>query len=459
MSTVRDGDGSLQPAGGLFGRTGENPNPLITHGEGTRLWDVAGREYFDSTSGAISVISIGHGRDEVVDAMAEQARNVAYVQGGRFRNDVADELAQELAKFTPGDVNRAIFVSGGSEANETAIKLARAYQLAKGRPERYIILSRDRSYHGNTLGALSLSGFDARRADYQPLLLWEPQVARQNCYRCPFDLRYPECNLACAEDLERAIQEVGPERVSAFIAEPIVAAAGAATTPPPGYFERIRTICDQHDILFIADEVVTGLGRTGLNFGIDHWGVVPDIIVTAKGLAGGYVPLGAVLISERVEQAFTQAGTRFTHGYTYMSHPVTCAAGLAVLRIIEREGLVRNAAIQGERMFALLDEKIAPHPFVGDVRGKGLLAGIELVAERESKLPFDPALRVTQALLDAALARGIMLYPCASGDGVHSDQVLLSPPLNVTADEIDAIVDRFVLALRDIEPLLASPST
>lgn len=441
--------------GGLFGRTAGDVLPEITHGEGVMLWDDAGREYFDSTSGAISVISIGHGVEEVVEAMAAQARKVAYVQGGRFRNDVAEELADALARFTPGDLNLAIFVSGGSEANETAIKLARAYQLAKGRPDRYIVLSRDRSYHGNTLGALSLSGFTARRAEYQPLLLWEPQVARQNCFRCPFDLSYPNCGLACAEDLERAIQTVGPERVSAFIAEPIVAAAGAATTPPPGYFERVRAICDAHDVLFIADEVVTGIGRTGKNFGIDHWGVAPDIIVTAKGLAGGYAPLGAVLISERVERAFTEAGTRFTHGYTYMQHPVTCAAGLAVLRIIERDGLVRNAAVQGARMFAQLDEQVAPHPFVGEVRGKGLLAGIELVADRETRRPFAPSAQVTQRLLNAALARGIMLYPCASGDGVHSDQLLLSPPLTVSAEEIDQIVGRLALALRDIEPDLA----
>lgn len=446
---------ALPIIGGLFGRAAADDLPSITHGEGVMLWDDAGREYIDSTSGAIAVISIGHGVEEVVEAMAAQARKVAYVQGGRFRNDVAEELAGELARLTPGDLNRAIFISGGSEANETAIKLARAYQLAKGRPERYVVLSRERSYHGNTLGALSVSGFAARRADYQPLLLWEPRVARQNCYRCPFELTYPGCGLACADDLERAIQEVGPERVSAFIAEPIVGAAGAATTPPPGYFERVRAICDMHDILFIADEVVTGLGRTGKNFGMDHWGVAPDIIVTAKGLSGGYVPLGAVLVSERVEQAFAEAGTRFTHGYTYMQHPVTCAAGLAVLRIIERDRLVQNAAVQGERMFAQLDEKVAPHPFVGDLRGKGLLAGIELVADRETKRPFAPEARVTQQLLNAALARGIMLYPCASGDGPHSDQVLLSPPLTVSADEIDLIVERLALALRDVEPALA----
>ena len=254
---------------------------------------------------------------------------------------------------------------------------------------------------------------------------------------------------ACANDLERAIREAGPERVSAFIAEPIVGAAGAATTPPPGYFERIREICDAHDILFIADEVITGLGRTGRNFGIDHWNVAPDIIVTAKGLAGGYAPLGAILISERVEQAFRDAEAPFIHGYTYMAHPVSCAAGLAVLRIIEREGLIENAAQQGGLLIEQLDHLRAEHPLIGDIRGKGLLAGVELVRDRDSKEPLDPALGVSARLVQAALDHGITVYPCQTGAG-HSDQFLVSPPLISTPDDIEEIVNKLSLALDDV---------
>jgi adenosylmethionine-8-amino-7-oxononanoate aminotransferase len=439
--------------GGMFGGWQGGEAPLIERADGIRLWDVDGREYIDATSGAIAVISVGHGRQEVVDAMAAQGRNFSYVQGGRFRHEVADELAAELARFTPGDVNRAIFVSGGSEANETAIKLARAYQLLRGNPERYLVLARARSYHGNTLGALSLSGYQQRRAPYEPLLLDAPRVREVNYYRDGSGMSFEEYGLACANDLERAIQEAGPERVSAFIAEPVVGAAGAATTPPPGYFERIREICDAHDILLIVDEVITGMGRTGLNFGIDHWGVVPDVIVTAKGLSGGYAPLGAVIVSERVEDSFREAGQPFMHGYTYMAHPVSCAAGLAVLRIIEREGLIRNAAEQGRNLFEQLDHLKAEHPIIGDIRGKGLLAGIELVRDPETKEPLDPSLGVSMQLVKAALAHGITVYPCQTGPG-HSDQFLVSPPLISTANDIEEIVNRLSLALDDVEESL-----
>jgi adenosylmethionine-8-amino-7-oxononanoate aminotransferase len=431
----------------VFGRDLARRKPTIVRAEGIRLWDSDGKEYIDASSGAVAVISVGHGRAEVVEAMAAQARRVAYVHGGLLQHEAGEALARELVRFTPGNLNRVLFVSGGSEANESAIKLARQYHLLRGRPEKSIVLSRRRSYHGMTLGALSVSGYEARRAPFAPLLLWEPRVVESNCYRCPFGLTYPVCDLACATDLEHAIVELGAERVAAFIAEPVVAAAGPAMTPPPGYFERIRAICDAHDILFIADEVVTGLGRTGAWFGIDHWGVVPDVITTAKGISGGYAPLAAVIIGDHIAAAFEERGVPFIHGYTYMEHPVTCAAGLAVLRIIERERLVENAADQGEYLFARLRALAAERPIIGDVRGLGLLAGIELVADRATKQPFDPALGMTTRLLDAARSHGLMLYPGNSGDGVVGDQVLLSPPLIVTRDDIDEIVRRLALAL------------
>ncbi len=442
-----------ESTGGLFGRSADVEMPEIVRGEGVMLWDNAGNGYYDSSSGAISVVSIGHGVDEVIDAMADQARKVAYAQGGRFRNPAAEELAKELARFAPGDLNRVYFISGGSEGVETAIKLARQYQVLRGHPDRHIVLSRNRSYHGNTLGALSLSGYTQRRDPYIPLLLDSPKVAESNCYRCPFDLIWPGCELACTNDLERAIEEIGADQVSAFIAEPIVAAAGAGTTPPPGYFERVRQICDAHDILFIADEVVTGMGRTGANFGIDHWGVVPDMIVTAKGLGGGYMPLGAVLISDRIEQAFIDTGQRFMHGHTYMQHPVACAAGLAVVRIIERDRLVENAANQGAYLFERLHGLAEDIPYIGDIRGKGLLAGVELVADRDTRQPFNPELQLSARLVDACLAQGVMVYPCNSGEDSHSDQFLVSPPLCVTGDEIDEITDRLAQALEDVLPV------
>jgi adenosylmethionine-8-amino-7-oxononanoate aminotransferase len=424
--------------------------PRIVRGEGIRLWDEDGREYIDADSGAISVISVGHGVTEVVDAMAAQARRVAYVHNGQFQHDVGEELAREIAEMTPGELNRCLLVSGGSEAVETAVKLARHYQLLRGNDSKHIVLSRARGYHGATLVALSLSGIPVRQASYLPLLRHDEKVVESNCYRCPLGLTYPGCALACANDLERAIEAVGAENVAAFIAEPVVGAASPAITAPPGYFERIRAICDEHDILFIADEVVTGFGRTGRNFGIDHWGVVPDVIVTAKGLSGGYVPLAAVIMSEALASVFEDADTPFNHNFTYEAHPVACAAALAVIRIIRRDGLVQNAAVQGERLFARLEALAREIDIIGDVRGKGLLAGVEIVADQRTKQAFPLELGVGSRLQAAAQQRGLMIYPGAGADGIAGDQVLLSPPLIVTESDVDEIVDRFALALADV---------
>lgn len=440
----------------MFGRNPNNGKPTIIRAEGIRLWDSDGNEYIDGSSGAISVISVGHGRMEVVEAMAKQAGRIAYVHSSLVEHETSEALAREVVRFTPGNLNQVMFVSGGSEANESAIKLARQYHLLRGKPDKHIVISRARSYHGNTLGALAASGYVARRTPYLPMLHSGPQMVESNCYRCPLGLAYPSCELACATDLQRVIDELGADQVSAFIAEPIVAAAGPAMTPPPGYFERIRAICDEHDILFIADEVVTGMGRTGTWFGIDQWGVVPDIITTAKGLSGGYAPLGAMIVGDHIAATFTETGAHFQHGYTYMQHPVSCAAGLAVLRIIERERLVDNAADQGEYLFARLRGLAANNPFIGDVRGMGLLAGIELVANRETRQPFDPALGITARLLEAARARGLLIYGGQSGDGIVSDQVLVSPPLIVRREDVDEIVNRLALALDDIRPVLTS---
>jgi adenosylmethionine-8-amino-7-oxononanoate aminotransferase len=434
----------------LFPRDVTRSLRKIVRAEGIRLWDSDGNEFIDADSGAISVISIGHGVEEVVEAMAEQARRLAYVHNGQFLHDVGEELAEALARFAPGDLNRSILVSGGSEATETAVKLARQYHLVRGNPDKTVVVSRERSYHGATLAALSLSGVPVRQAPYAPYLRDEPKALAAYCYRCPLGLEYPGCDVACATDLERIVQEVGPERVSAFIAEPIVAAAGAGMTPPEGYFARIRDICDRHDILFIADEVVTGFGRTGTNFGIEHWSVLPDVIVTAKGLAGGYAPLAAVLFTDRVADTFESRGISFTHGLTWEAHPVACAAGLAVLGIIERDGLVANAARHGEHLFSRLRQLGDREPIIGDLRGRGLLAGIELVADRESKRPFAPELQLTRRVCDAAEARGLMIYPGAA-DGVVGDQLIISPPLVVSSEDIDLIVDRFAAALADAQ--------
>jgi adenosylmethionine-8-amino-7-oxononanoate aminotransferase len=443
-----------EPALSLFPQHGELP--VAVRGEGIRIWDEGGREYLDACSGAISVISIGHGVDEVADAMAEQARTLAYVHSTQFGHAGSRELATRIGEVAPGSLNRAVFYSGGSEAVEAAVKLARQYHLMRGHATKHLVLSRRRSYHGATLFTLGMGGVVSRQIPYQPYLATTPKQVECNPYRCPFGNGHPCCDLACAGDLERVIAEVGADAVSCYIAEPIVAAAAPGLTPPPGYFERIREICDANDILFISDEIVTGWGRTGRMFGIEHWEAEPDMIISAKGLSGGYMPLSTVIFSDAIAAVFEGAGTPFVHNYTYEAHPVAAAAALAVLRIVERDGLVENAARQGEHLMARLAQMADGQPLVGDVRGKGLLAAFELVADRGSRAPFPPELGVTARLHGLARDRGVLIYPGAGADGIVGDQFLVSPPLVVTRADIDAIVERVALALGDLTRELAA---
>jgi adenosylmethionine-8-amino-7-oxononanoate aminotransferase len=424
--------------------------PVAVRGKGIRIWDEDGNEYLDACSGAVSVISIGHGVDEVADAMAEQARTLAYVHSLQFGHAGSRELAARIGELAPGSLNRAVFYSGGSEAVEGAVKLARHYHLMRGRDSKHLVISRRRSYHGATLFTLGVGGVTSRRQPYLPYLAATPKQVECNPYRCPFGSDHPCCNLACADDLERVVAEVGAEAVSCYIAEPIVAAAAPALIPPPGYFERIRGICDAHDILFIADEIVTGWGRTGRMFGIEHWDAEPDMIVSAKGLSGGYMPLSTVIFSDAIAAVFEQAGTPFVHNYTYEAHPVAAAAALAVLRILERDGLVENAARQGDYLLARLRGLAEQQPLVGDVRGKGLLTAFELVADRQTRAPLPPELGVTARLHRLVRERGVLIYPGAGADGVVGDQFLVSPPLVVTRADIDEIVGRIALALSDL---------
>lgn len=424
--------------------------PVAVRGEGIRIWDRDGHEYIDACSGAVSVMSVGHGVSEVIDAMAEQARALAYVHSAQFLHPVGEELATRIARLAPGSLNRSMFYSGGSEAVEASVKLARHYHLLRGRGSKHLVLSRRRSYHGATLFALGIGGVTTRQAPYTPYLSTTPKQVECYPYRCAFGPDHPCCDLACAEDLGRVIREVGPEFVSCYIAEPIVAAAAPGLTPPPGYFERLREICDEHEILFISDEVVTGWGRTGKTFGIEHWDSEPDIIVTAKGLSGGYAPLSTVVFSDEIAAVFEGAGTPFVHNLTYEVHPVAAAAALAVIGIIERDHLVENAARQGERLHARLRDLAEEEPMVGEVRGKGLLSGFELVTHRDTKRPLDPALGVTKRLHRLARDRGVLIYPGLGGDGVVGDQFVVSPPLIVNEEDVDLIVDRIAVAVGDL---------
>ncbi len=428
--------------------------PKIVRAEGVNIYDDSGKRYLDAIAG-IAVVNVGHGRAQVVEALAAQAQTISYVQSSIFDNEPANELAERVGRFTPPGLNHAYFVSGGSEANESAIKLARQYHLERGEPTRYLVISRWQSYHGGTLGALSLSGMVGRREKFTPLLLDFPHIAECNCYRCPFGLSYPSCEVRCAQELESAIKHVGPQNVSAFIAEPIVGAAAGATTPPPEYFTIIREICDRYGILFIADEIITGFGRTGKNFGIEHWNVTPDIITAAKGLSGGYAPLGALIAHDKIRDAFVQTGSAFVHGYTMAGNPLAAAVGVAVLDIVEQEQLVARVASLEEGFFRR-GRALLKHRSVGDVRGKGLLMGIELVKDQQTKETFPPALRANAKLAAICLRRGLVIYPGGgTADGINGDHFLLCPPFTIGESELDEVFNILDEALAEFEEALS----
>jgi adenosylmethionine-8-amino-7-oxononanoate aminotransferase len=413
--------------------------PRIVRAEGCVLWDEAGRRYLDGSGGAV-VVNVGHGRGEIARAMGAQAAAAAYVHGTQFSTPVLEEYAARLAAHAPGDCTRLYLVSGGSEANETAVKMARAYHVARGEPQRHKIVGRTVSYHGNTLFTLGLSGRPNLQAPYRPLLPEAPRAAAPFCYHCPLGRAYPECGVACADDLEAVLQREGPETVAAYVAEPVFGASAGAAVPPAEYAVRARAACDRHGVLYVDDEVMTGFGRTGKFFGIEWSGACPDLVTCGKGMSGGYAPVGAVLASRRVHDVLREAGG-FVHGFTFSHNPVTAAACLATLDVLEREGLVARAAAMGERAKALL-EPLRSHPHVGDIRGQGLLLGIELVADPKTRVPFPRSRRIAESVASAALAGGLVVYPSTGcADGTEGDLVMLAPPFVVTEDELAEMAD------------------
>jgi adenosylmethionine-8-amino-7-oxononanoate aminotransferase len=424
--------------------------PVITRGKGVYIYDREGREYLDAVGG-IAVVNVGHGVPEIIAAMTEQAQRVAFVSGGAFANEPAQALAEELATWAPAGLRHVLLLAGGSEATETAMKLARQYHVERGKAGKYRVISRWISYHGNTIGALSMSGRTAWRWEFVPYLQNFPKIHPPYCYRCPYGKTYPSCQVACAEDLERVITLEGPDSIAAFIAEPVIGTSAAGVTPPPEYYPRIREICDKHDVLFIADEVITGIGRTGKNFGIEHWGVVPDMITTAKALSSGYAPLAAVILHDKVYDAIAQGSGRTTQGFTYSGHPVSAAVGLAVLRYLKTHGLVANAGRIGRILLERLDT-LKRFPIVGDVRGLGLFLGVEFVADQATKQPFPPSAGVTRRIVEATLEQGVVVVPGMSGliDGVAGDHIQISPPYIFTEANVEQLVRALEVAIQRV---------
>ena len=420
----------------------------ISRGSGALLWDRDGRRYIDGSGGAV-VVNIGHGRSEVAAAMARQAETAAYVHGTHFTSEVIEEYARRLASHVPGDCNRLYLVSGGSEANETAVKLARTYHLATGGASRHKVIRRSISYHGNTLATLSLSGRPNLQRPYEPMLQARPEAPAPFCYHCPLGKTFPDCGIACVDELDAVIRREGPETVAAFIAEPILGASAGAAVPPDDYARRARETCTRHGVLYIDDEVMTGFGRTGRWFGIEwNEGVTPDIVTCGKGMTGGYMPVGAVLASERVVAAVAKGGG-FTHGFTFSHNPVTAAAALATLEILESEQLVERSRTLGAKALELL-APLTRHPHVGDVRGRGLMMAIEIVADKASRRAFPRSEKKAEAVAAKAFDAGLVSYPgggCATG--TDGDSIMISPPFVVSESELAEIATILDSALTD----------
>ncbi|RMF87675.1 MAG: aspartate aminotransferase family protein [Nitrospinota bacterium] len=436
----------------IFARDLYRDYPVITRGEGVYIYDQQGKRYLDASGGSNASVPIGHGVPEVIEAMVAQAQKITFVPMHYFLSEPVQQFAEAVAAITPPGLNKVWFVSGGSEATENAIKLARQYHLERGEGSRYKIISRWQSFHGNTLGALAASGHTYRRSKYLPMLKDFPHIPPANPYRCWFGKECPRCNLECAHILEAVIRQEGPESIAAFMAEPIVGATTGATVPPDGYFAVIREICDRYGVLLIADEVQTGFGRTGKYFCLEHWNVIPDIITVAKGMSGGYTPLGAVIASEKVLEPFLQNRTNFVGGHTYSGNPLSCAVGMAVLQYIQQHKLVEKAAVQGAYLLASLRERLADAPSVGEVRGRGLMVGIEFVRNRETKDPYPPEARFSARVTAEAADRGAIVYPgTGTADGLQGDHILLTPPYIISREEIDELVGILVEAIATTE--------
>ncbi|MCB2137093.1 MAG: aspartate aminotransferase family protein [Rhodobacteraceae bacterium] len=431
------------PSDHVFGRSTAAAPPVAVRGEGCYIFDATGKRYLDGSGGA-AVSCLGHGDSEINAAIHDQIARLSFAHTGFFTSEPAEILADLLVAQAPAGIERVYLVSGGSEAIEAALKLARQYFLEIGQPQRHRIIARRQSYHGNTLGALATGGNAWRRKQFEPLLIDTTHIAPCYAYRDREEGETPEAyGRRVADELEAEIQRLGPETVMAFVAEPVVGATLGAVPSVPGYFPRIREICDRYGVLLILDEVMCGMGRTGTLFACEQDGVTPDIVTIAKGLGAGYQPIGAMLASGNIYNAIAGGSGMFQHGHTYMGHPVASAAALAVVRAILGRDLLPRVREKGEKLQDALTEAFGQHPHIGDIRGRGLFRGLEIVADRDSKEPFDPVRGIARKVKAAAFEAGLICYPMAGTiDGKRGDHVLLAPPFIIEDDQIGELVDK-----------------
>ncbi len=418
----------------VFLRNWERPLPHAERGDGAWIIDAAGKRYLDLSGGPICV-NVGHGRREVAKAIVKQAETIAYAHPTMFTTNPVEALAERLRALAPEGIDHFYFTNSGSEAVETALKLARQIQIARGNPSKFKIIGRWHAYHGCTLGTLAAGGKPKMRKPFAPMLPDFIHIPPPYCLRCPYGLRFPGCGLRCARALEETILKEGPENIAAFIAEPISGATLAAVVPPPGYFEIIRETCDRYDVLLIFDEVMTGLGRTGSWFATEGTGTTPDLITLGKGLGGGYLPISATGCRHEHLTALDEATGPFVHGHTFSHHPVCAAAALAVLDILEGENLIpRVKAMESLIVEAL--ETLRGHPHVADIRGKGFMWGIEFVKDPSTLEPFPREVRFTERLFEALYERGVLVYKCVGVAGVTGDAIMIGPPFNIPEKDL-----------------------
>ncbi|MDO5114860.1 MAG: aminotransferase class III-fold pyridoxal phosphate-dependent enzyme [Synergistaceae bacterium] len=415
-----------------------------SRGKGIYIYDNDGTPYIDGCCGAL-VSGLGHGNTEIIDAITEQYHKIEFAHPSRWSCDIVEKAATAVADFAPESLDNVWFVCGGSEAIESAIKLARQYYYERDgiNTSKHLTIGRWYSYHGSTLGTMSVCASIARRRVFAPLLRDHPKIENSYCYRCPYGKTYPSCNVMCAHKLEETIRRIGAQYITSFIAEPVVGSSICALTPPKEYWPIVRDICTKYDILLIADEVMSGCGRTGENFAVNHWDVIPDIIVTAKGLAAGYVPTGAIITKSNLVEAIKNGTGGFVHGHTYNGNPICAAAVVAVLEFMKKNDIVCNAKVIGEKLRKGLEKIASENPIVGEVRGLGMQLGVELVADKMSRKPFDPNLKVAQVAAQKLIDEKLIVYPSTGTiDGIEGDNFLIAPPLVTTETETDDILER-----------------
>jgi adenosylmethionine-8-amino-7-oxononanoate aminotransferase len=427
------------------------PENIFDYGKGVRLFDQDGKEYLDFSGGAMCAI-LGHGDERIAQAAIEQMKKVSYFYRSFGLNEQIGELAEAIVEVAPPNLTSFMPVNSGSEASDTAIKLAHQYHVERGNPQKSIVIGRWQSFHGMTLGALSVTGHTGRRSKFGELLFQWPKIPAPLCYRCPYGLSYPSCGILCARVLDDLINQVGSQYVSAFFAEPVGAASIGGMVPVPEYYPMIHEICTKHDVLFIDDEVVCGCGRTGKWFGIEHWGINPDMMIVGKGISGGYTPIAGLLISDAIDQFFTKKNAKFVHGHTLGGNPVSCAIALKLLNIIKEDKLIDKSASLGAYLRQAAESILSKHLIVGDIRGKGLMLGIELVKDKHTKEPFDSAVGVENVIFQKAKDKGCFIYPgTGTIDGISGAHFLVTPPFVISEVEIDEGLSILNEAIGEVE--------